>query len=104
MDTQDFQMNGAAAKVAIKGQVDLIEERQALTVRVTPVIGESISLGAALLVNPAIGVGMLIGQKALRDPLDRMLSQEYSVRGSWSDPKIEAMNRNLNTPGNRPAR
>jgi uncharacterized protein YhdP len=104
MDTQDFQMNGAAAKVAIKGKVNLNDETQLLTVRVSPVIGESISLGTALLVNPAVGVGVLIGQKALKDPLDRLLSQEYVVKGTWSEPKIESAFRATKSPGEKPPR
>lgn len=104
MDTQDFRMDGASAKVGIKGQVNLLAETQSLNVRVTPVIGESVSLGTALLINPAIGVGLLIGQKALKDPLDRLLSQEYSVSGSWSEPKIEAVSRAAKMPKDRPSR
>jgi uncharacterized protein (TIGR02099 family) len=86
-DTQDFLMAGSAARVAMRGQVDLARETQNLIVRVTPSLSESIAIAGAI-VNPAIGIAALIAQKALKDPFSQMASFDYSVTGSWADPVI----------------
>ena len=86
-DTQDFRMQGSAARVAMYGQVDLARETQNLIVRVTPSLSESIAIAGAI-VNPAIGVAALIAQKALKDPFSQIASFDYSVTGSWADPVI----------------
>ena len=86
-DTQDFLMEGSAARVAITGQVDLARETQNLVVRVTPSLSESIAIAGAI-VNPAIGVAALIAQKLLKDPFSQFASFDYSVAGTWADPVI----------------
>ena len=86
-DTQDFLMEGSAARVAMIGQVDLARETQNLVVRVTPSLSESIAIAGAI-VNPAIGVAALIAQKLLKDPFSQFASFDYSVAGTWADPVI----------------
>ena len=86
-DTQDFLMQGSAARVAMHGQVDLARETQNLVVRVTPSLSESIAIAGAI-VNPAIGVAALIAQKVFKDPFSRIASFDYSVTGTWVDPII----------------
>jgi len=86
-DTEDFLMQGSAARVVMHGQVDLAAETQALTVRVTPSLSEGIAIAGAI-VNPAIGVAALIAQKALKDPLSQIASFDYAITGTWADPVI----------------
>jgi uncharacterized protein YhdP len=86
-DTQDFQMQGSAAQVAMRGQVDLARETQNLMVRVTPSLSGGIAIAGAI-VNPAIGIAAFIAQKALKDPFSQIASFEYTVTGSWADPVI----------------
>ncbi len=87
--TDDFKINGSAAAVDLSGQVDLNRETQNLRVRVLPTIGDSVSLLALAAVNPAVGAGVFIANKILSDPLDKLVSFEYNVTGSWLDPKVE---------------
>ena len=86
-DTQNFLMEGSAARVVMHGQVDLARETQDLIVRVTPSLSEGIAIAGAI-VNPAIGVAALIAQKALKDPFSQIASFEYAVSGTWVDPVI----------------
>lgn len=85
--TEDFLMAGSAAKVAMRGTVDLAAETQNLALRVTPSLSESIAVAGAI-VNPAIGVAALIAQKALKDPFSSIAAFEYTVTGPWSDPVV----------------
>jgi uncharacterized protein YhdP len=86
-NTEDFMMEGSAAKVGMRGQVNLAAETQNLNVRVTPSLTESIAVAGAI-VNPAVGVAALIAQKALKDPLGQFASFEYTVTGTWADPVV----------------
>ncbi len=100
MDTQNLQLHGPAAKVLMSGSVSLPEETQNLKVRVQPAIGESLAVGA-MLANPAVGAVAWLAQKILRDPLDQAFAYEYSITGTWADPKVTKLSgppRNSETP------
>lgn len=88
IDTQDFHINGSAAKVTMSGSADLNSETQELHVKVFPTIGDSVSLISAFTAGPAIGVGTLIVSKILGDPLDKLVSFEYNVSGTWREPNV----------------
>ena len=88
IDSQDFHIDGSSAKVTLKGSVDLNAETQNLRVRVLPTVGDSVSLIGAFVISPAVGIGSLIANKILGNPLDKMVSFEYNVSGTWSDPEV----------------
>ncbi len=87
--TNDLKLDGSAAKVTMRGQIDLSSETQNLRVRILPTVGNSVSLLGALAVSPVIGVGAFIVNKLLREPLDKLASFEYNVTGTWADPNVE---------------
>ena len=88
LESQDFHIDGSSAKVTLKGSVDLNAETQDLRVKVLPTVGDSVSLIGALVISPAVGIGSLIANKILGNPLDKLVSFEYNVSGTWSDPKV----------------
>ena len=87
--TKNLAMSGPAASVAIHGEADLAHETQDLNVRIVPLVGDAfaVATGVALL-NPIAGVGALLAQRLLKDPLGQMLAYEYQVTGSWEEPKV----------------
>jgi uncharacterized protein (TIGR02099 family) len=97
--TSDFKIIGSAAKITMSGQVDLKRETQSLRVRVMPTIGGSVSL-LAFAAGPAVGAGVFLANKIFRDPLDKLVSFEYNVTGSWVDPKVEKVPPAISTPNN----
>ncbi|MBI5919393.1 MAG: TIGR02099 family protein [Nitrosomonadales bacterium] len=86
--TDNFNIYGSSAKVNMKGEVDLERETQNLRVRVLPTVGNSVSLLGVLAVSPVVGIGTFIANKILRDPLDKLVSFEYNVTGSWAEPNV----------------
>lgn len=86
--TNDFNLAGSTGRVTMKGQVNLNDETQNLHVSVLPNIGDSVSL-LAYVGGPVVGTGVLLANKLLRDPLDKLVSFDYNVTGSWEDPKVE---------------
>jgi uncharacterized protein YhdP len=95
--TSDMMLSGAAAKVTLAGQVDMNRETQELKVRILPAIGDNVSL-LSFAAGPAVGVGVLLANKILRDPLDKLVSFEYNVSGSWADPKVEKIGKSQPQP------
>ena len=87
MAVQEFRMRGSAAQAEMNGIVDLARETQNLRVRVVPSLGDSASTVIAL-VNPLLAIPAAIAQKILKDPLGHIFAWDYSVTGSWTDPKV----------------
>lgn len=100
LQTSDMKLVGTGAKVTMTGQVDMNRETQDLKVRILPAIGDNVSLASMALINPVVGVGVLLANKILRDPLDKLVSFEYNVSGSWADPKVEKVVQAKAVPGN----
>jgi uncharacterized protein (TIGR02099 family) len=91
MATKDFRMSGPSAQVEMSGRVDLVNETQDLRARVEPSVGESTSLIVAAVINPVWGLGALLLQKILKNPLGQALSFEYRVTGTWTEPKVDRL-------------
>ncbi|HLX80826.1 MAG TPA: YhdP family protein [Burkholderiales bacterium] len=88
MAVKEFHMHGPAADVQMTGQVDLSLETQNLKVKVIPQFGDSASTVVGIL-NPVVGVATLIAGRILKNPLGRIFSYDYTVTGTWADPKVE---------------
>ncbi|MBV8466901.1 MAG: TIGR02099 family protein, partial [Burkholderiales bacterium] len=87
--TDNLTIVGPAAQVYFKGEANLADETQKLRVRIIPTIGDSVAVGAGLaLANPVVGVGALLLQRALKDPLGHLVSYEYDISGRWDDPQV----------------
>ena len=87
LDTNDLRIDGSSAKVTMSGQVDLNRETQNLRIHILPTVGNSVSL-LGFAAGPVVGVGTFIVNKILREPLDKLVSFEYNVAGTWSNPSV----------------
>jgi uncharacterized protein YhdP len=87
MTLKDFKMRGSAAEVDMDGEVDLARETQNLRVRVIPSLGDPAS-AALVFLNPLLIVPAAIAQKILKDPLGHIFAFNYSISGTWADPKV----------------
>lgn len=85
--TEDFSMLGSAARVEMKGDVNLAGETQRLDVKILPSLSEGVALGAALL-NPAVGIAALLAQIVMKDPLSHLAAFDYEISGTWTDPIV----------------
>ncbi|HEY5637185.1 MAG TPA: YhdP family protein, partial [Burkholderiales bacterium] len=86
--TKDFRMRGPAAEVEMAGTTNLAVEMQDLKVRVIPNFGDTASTVVGF-VNPVVGLATMIASRVLKNPLGKILAYDYTIKGSWSDPKIE---------------
>jgi len=75
----NLHIDGSAAELALSGDWDLVNETQTLNLKVFPSFG---------LATPIAGIAAMIAKGSLKDPFDRVLFNEYAIRGSWSDPVV----------------
>ena len=84
--SDNFKMSGPAANVLMGGQVSIANQTQDLHVIVKPRVSDSLSL-AGLVGGPLVGAATFIAQKILRDPLNKILTSEYKLIGTWDEPE-----------------
>lgn len=90
MRTERLQIDGPAARVVMRGDVDLKRETQRLNVNVRPELGDTAALGVAI-VNPAAGLATWLASKVLQNPLGGMFGYNYLITGTWDEPKVERL-------------
>ena len=100
--TDSLRMAGAQATVLMQGSADLRNETQDLRVLVVPNFDATGAALATMAINPAIGLGTLFAQWALREPLIAAGTSELHISGSWADPQVQRIERRLDAPA--PAR
>ncbi len=76
----ELQIAGSAAYLAVSGEINLVEETQALLVKMFPSLG---------LVTPVAGIAAMIANQSLKDPFDRVLFNEYAITGTWAEPIVK---------------
>ncbi len=103
MSTGNLEITGAAARIQMRGTVDVSAETQDLRVTVQPTLSESVAIGAAAgLINPVAGVVTYLAQKALSDPVERLFAFEYAITGGWDDPQVVKLGSGANNPASAP--
>jgi uncharacterized protein YhdP len=105
LSTDDLQMRGPSAQVRMSGKVDLAKETQDLKARVEPSVGDSVSGVVAVVINPVWGLGALLLQRILKNPLGQALAFDYHVTGTWTEPQVERLKAEVRsvTPQSQPA-
>lgn len=91
--TNNLQMKGVNAAVLMEGSADIERETQDLHVVVVPEINALTASLVATAINPVIGLGSFLAQVFLRGPLIAAATQEFSVRGTWSEPEVTKLPR-----------
>lgn len=103
--TRNLQVRGVQALILTEGQADLVNETQDLQVWVVPEINAGAASLAYAVINPAVGLGTLLGQIFLRRPLAEAATRQFHVTGAWDAPvvaQIERRPRAQPTPGGEP--
>lgn len=85
--TDNLRIRGSIAEVKMSGQINLVQETQQLKLKMTPNT-DTLVLAGLVLANPIIGAAAFLVQKAFKDPLGHLITYEYNVTGTWSDPVV----------------
>ena len=92
--TNSLAMDGPAARIDVSGRTGLAVKDYDQHVVVTPALSSSIPLAAALFGPIGAGAGAVyyIGGKMFKsipEQIDKFLTREYSIKGSWENPVVE---------------
>ncbi len=92
--TNGVIMAGPSGSVTVTGRTGLSNKDYDQRVIVTPALANSIPLAGALFGPAGVGVGaaLYLSQKMFKSipaQVDRLLSREYAVSGTWDAPVIE---------------
>lgn len=93
MFVKKFEILGPALDVRMTGDVSLPTERTNLALTVAPKLTGLAAIGAGFLVSPVVGLGVLVGGEALKSPIERVLSVQYAITGTWDNPTLERTGR-----------
>lgn len=86
--TQDATLSTAPALFTMSGTANIIDETQDFHVTVVPHLNAVTASVAAAVLNPIIGLGTLVAQLALSEPISRSLTRHYLVQGTWDKPQV----------------
>jgi uncharacterized protein YhdP len=95
--TTDTVLRGPAARIGMKGSVDLIKETQDLRLTIQPRLDDTLAVAGALLGGPAVGIGAFIANKLLKNPIGEAVTFEYDVTGNWAEPQAKKLARPVRT-------
>ena len=96
--TRNLRMRGVQALVLTEGQADLNAETQDLHVWIVPNLDAGAASLAYAVINPAIGLGTLIGQMFLRQSLTEAATREFQIGGTWDAPSVTPVSRQAGRP------
>lgn len=94
--TNNLSLRGPSANILISGRTGLADQDYDQIATVVPQFADNLPAVSAFLGPVGIGVGAMLylaGNmfKAMNDNIDKLLSQQYAIRGPWRDPKIEKL-------------
>lgn len=96
--TNDFLVDGPAAKIELAGNANLESKQLNLNMTVVPkAVSSSLPIAAGLASgNPAVGLGVWALDKITGSRISNITQHQYRVTGTWDAPHIEEMGANNN--------
>jgi uncharacterized protein YhdP len=88
LSTKNLEMKGPAANIALTGKASVITETADLDVKVSPAVGNGVSLASTVVGGPVVGAATYLIQRLLSNPIDQLLTYHYEVTGPWEDPQV----------------
>jgi len=91
--TNNLQMIGPSGDIMISGRTGLVTEDYDQIATVIPKVSDSLPVASALFGPVGVGVGAVLffaGElfESIPNNIDKILTQQYSIKGSWMEPEI----------------
>jgi uncharacterized protein YhdP len=97
---RDVSLRTTPARIFLTGETSIPDQNHHLLVTVVPNLNAGSASIATAIVNPLLGLGTLVAQLALAEPLSRSLTRRYEVSGPWKAPQVTRIDANR---GNMPS-
>ncbi len=89
----ELQIVGPSGAFKLTGSTDMIDESLDMRLVVVLPLTQNLPLAALLMgASAPIGGALFVLDKVLGDPLSRLTSATYSVKGSWDQPEVRLRN------------
>ena len=89
--TDDLEVISTAAVIKVSGATDFSEKAYDQIIIIEPGVGSTLPIIGAITGGPGGAAAGLALQGLLNKPLGRVVQVQYSLKGPWSDPVIEAI-------------
>jgi len=93
--TKGFLIDAVPAKIVINGRAGLAARDLDQIVTVIPHTSVALPIAGALAGGPAVGAAVLLAQQLVGEEVDSITATHYAVKGSWDEPQITKISRNL---------
>jgi uncharacterized protein (TIGR02099 family) len=100
--TDDFFMEGPAARIEVRGRTGLLAEDFDQVITVTPRVSSTGVIAGAIAAGPVVGAALLVANQLAGDRVDKLASSRYSLKGSWQNPAIEKLKGKTQPAANTP--
>jgi len=89
--TDDMVLNSSAASISISGSTDLVNQQYDQVITIRPGLGNTLPIIGVLAGGPIGAAAGLALQGLLQGQIAEATRVQYSIKGSWDDPVIEAV-------------
>jgi uncharacterized protein (TIGR02099 family) len=86
--TNDTHMDSPSAKVLVVGTTGLRSQVYDQKMFITPKVRQTLPVIGGIVAGSGVGWGLLLLQKIFKTVIDRTVEIEYTIKGTWDDPKI----------------
>ena len=83
-------MTSTLATVGLKGNINLNNNKLDMYLLITPHLGVSVAVGAAIVtVNPIVGIATYVAEMLLKNPVNKLFAFTFRITGTMSNPDIK---------------
>ena len=100
--TSGLNLEGPVVDINMAGRIGLVKQDYDQVVTVNRrILGDSVPIAAMLanIANPILGAQLYIVKKLFEKQIDDILSVQYTIEGSWAQPKITPVVKNIQSQG-----
>jgi uncharacterized protein YhdP len=98
--TDDLILSSTAADITITGSTDLVAQTFDYEFVVRPGVSKTLPVIGAIAGGPVGAAAGLALQALLRDALGEAAEARYTIRGPWTDPQVEPVEKPLKSRAN----
>lgn len=96
MRTDSLTIDGTSADIAMRGSVDLVQQKINMEAIVAPELSAAVGVAAAFVINPVAGVAVFAASKVLSPLWGKISFIRYQITGSLDNPDVSEVLRQAN--------
>jgi uncharacterized protein YhdP len=86
--TNNTRMDSPSAKVFVTGSTGLRSQVYDQQMFITPKVRQTLPVIGSIVAGSGVGWGLMLFQKLFKTVIDKTVEIEYTIKGTWDNPKI----------------